>query len=257
MEKYKLTAEKRKVTGRKIKKLRQQGILPANIYGKKIKSLAVQLPVKDFLKTYKEAGETGIIEISVGDGEAHPVLVHNLQLHPVTSKPLHVDFHQVSLTEKVKATVPVITLGEAPAVAQKIGLLLTPVAEVEVEALPADLPENIQVDVKDLSALSQEIKVKDLKISDKITILAEPELVLVKIGELVSEEAKKMIEEEKAAAEAAAAAAAPAAEVAPAEGEVPAPEAVPPEETKPAEAHPEPAEGKKPAEKPTEEKKKI
>ncbi len=243
MEKHKLAAEKRKLEGRKVKTLREQGILPANIFGKNVKSLAVQVPAKEFLKVYKDAGETGIIELAVGDGEAHPVLVHNLQLHPVTSFPLHVDFHQVNLTEKVKAAVPVVTLGEAPAVAQKLGILLTPVAELEVEALPADLPEKIEIDVKALEAVNQEIKVKDLKISDKVTVSADPELVVVKIGELLTEEAKKMLEEEKAAAQAAAA---EAAAQAPAEGA--------PTETAPAEGETKPEEKPVP-EKPQEENK--
>lgn len=246
MEKYQLKAEKRKITGRKVKKLRKERILPANIYGKEIKSLSVQLPVKEFLKVYEKAGETGIVELSVGDGESHPVLVHNLQLHPVTNQPLHVDFHRVTLTEKVKTTVPVVTVGEAPAVEQKIGVLLTPLDEIEVEALPADLPEHIEVDISKLAEVDQEIKVSDLKVSGKVTVLTDPELVVAKIGELVTEETKKIIEEEKAAAEAAAE-----------KGEVPpgpAPEGVSAtKEGKPEGARPEPVEGK-PSEKPKEEK---
>ncbi|MFH0863608.1 MAG: hypothetical protein V1858_00755, partial [Candidatus Gottesmanbacteria bacterium] len=136
----------------------------------------------------------------------------------------------------------VVTIGEAPAVSQKLGLLLTPVSELEVEALPADLPEKIEVDIKDLSAVGQEIKVKDLKISDKVTLAVDPELVLVKVGELLTEEAKKMLEEEKAAAEAAAAQAATAA----------VPEGVTPEPAPTAEA---PVAGKSEEAKPQEEKK--
>ena len=209
MEKHKLKAEKRKIIGRKVKNLRKQGILPANIYGKEIKSLAVQLPVKDFLEVYKKVGETGIVELSVGE-EKYPVLIHNLQVHPVTNQPLHVDFHKITLTEKVKASIPVVTIGEAPAVSQKLGILLTPVNELEVEALPTDLPERIEVDITGLNSVNQEIKVKDLKISEKVTLLADQELVVVKIGELITEEAKKILEEEKATAEAAAAEAAAA-----------------------------------------------
>lgn len=220
MEKHKLTAEKRKIEGRRVKQLRKAGILPANVYGKDFKSLSVQLPVKDFLTVYKEAKETGVIELSVGD-ESHPVLIHNVQLHPVTGLPLHVDFHRISLTEKVKATVPVVMIGEAPAVTSKLGLLLTPVSELEVEALPADLPEKIEVEVTSLATVGQEIKLVDLKLSEKISLTVDPEMVLAKIGELVTEEAKKEMAEEKAAAEAAAAAAAPAGEATPAEGEVP------------------------------------
>jgi large subunit ribosomal protein L25 len=260
MEKHKLQAEKRKVLGRKVKKIRKEGVLPANIYGKGVKSLSIQLPVKNFLKVYEEAGETGIIELSV-DEEKYPVLVHNLQLHPVTSQPLHVDFHRVSLTEKVKATVPLVTIGEAPAVAQKLGLLLTPISEIEVEALPGDLPEKIELDISLLKEVGQELKVSDLKVNEKVIILADPNLVVVKIGELVTEEAKKILEEEKAAAEAASAeAAAEKGEAPPAEGAPPAgeaagvPEAAPPEEKAPVSG----AAEQKPAQapvKPTEEKK--
>lgn len=239
MEKHKLESQKRKISGRKVKTLRKEGLLPANIFGKEMKSLAIQVPVKAFMQVYQKAGETGIIDLSVGDGEAHPVLVHNLQIHPVTSQPLHVDFHRVNLTEKVKAMVPVVTIGEAPAVEQKIGLLLMPVNEIEVEALPADLLEKIEVDVTLLKEVEQEIKVKDLKVSDKVTLLAEPELVVVKVGSLVTEETKKMLEEEKAAAEAASAEAAAEKGEAPAEEEAPAEATNPPaggEEAKPAEA---------------------
>lgn len=243
MEKYQLKAEKRKISGRKVKQLRKQGILPANIYGKEIKSISIQLPVKDFLKTYEKAGETGIIELSVKEGETHPVLVHNLQIHPVSGLPLHVDFHRISLTEKVKASVPVVMMGEALAVQSKMGLLLTPVSELEVEALPGDLLERIEVDVSKLEKVNQEIKIKDLKIADKVTILADQELVLVKIGELVTEETKKILEEEKTAAEAAAAtSAAEKGEAAPIEGSTkeaaPAPETTPVEEAKPKEKKP-------------------
>lgn len=220
MEKHKLKAEKRKIVGRKVKQLRRQGLLPANLYGKEIKSQSLQIPLKEFLQVYEKTGETGIVDLSVGDSESYPVLIHNLQTHPVDNQPLHADFHKVSLTEKVRAAVPVVTIGEAPAVVQKIGLLLTPVNELEIEALPGELPEKIEVDIAGLSAVGQELKIKDLKISNKVTVLAEPELVIAKIGELITEEAKKILEEEKAKAEAA------AAETAAEKGEAaPAPEA--------------------------------
>lgn len=246
MDKHKLTATKRKISGRKVKNLRKEGILPANIYGKDTKSLAIQVLAKDFLQVYEKAGETGVIELAVGDGESHHVLIHNLQLHPVTSLPVHVDFHKISLTEKVKATVPVVTTGVAPAVSSKLGLLLTPINELEVEALPTDLPEHIEVDIAGLSAVGLEIKIKDLKLSDKLTLSADPEQVLIKVGELLTEETKKILEEEKAAAEAASVqAAAEKGEAVPTE-EVPTPEAGPvaeqPGEAKPVEAGGKPAE---------------
>lgn len=237
MKKTKLDVEKRKITGKKVKALRKQGILPANIYGKNIKSLAVQLALKDFDKTFKEVGETGLLELSVaGEEKTRPVLIHNVHLDPVTSLPLHTDFFQVDLKEKVTTMVPLEMIGEALAVKDKKGVLLTTLNEVEVEALPSDLPEKIEIDVSSLLEVDQEIKVADLKAPAGVTILADGGLVACKIAPLVTAEMEAEIKKEEEAAVAAAAEAAP-----PAEGEV----AVPAE-----------GEGEKPAEggKPTEEK---
>ena len=110
-----LKAENRVVTGRHVRKLRREGIVPANIFGKKIKSANIQLDTKEFLKVYDQAGETTLINISIPGAAEKPVLVSNIQVHPVTGVIVHVDFHQVDLKEKVTATVPVELTGEAPA----------------------------------------------------------------------------------------------------------------------------------------------
>ena len=110
----KLKAEKRKVEGRKVKTLRREGILPANVYGKDVKSLSIQVSLKEFSKVFKEAGETGLVEIEIGK-EKRPVLVNNIQYDPVTDLPLHVDFHQVDLKKKTTASVPIEFVGDAPA----------------------------------------------------------------------------------------------------------------------------------------------
>ena len=183
-EKIKLTVEKRKITGRKVKALRREGILPANIYGKKEKSLSVQLEAKSFLPVFKEVGETGLIELKVADEkEARPVLIHNVQFHPVDEIPLHVDFYQVDLKEKVTTKVPVELIGESPAVKDKIGILIQPLSEVEVEALPADLPEKIEVDISVLDEVGKTVTVADLKLGDKIEIKTHKDQVIVKAEE--------------------------------------------------------------------------
>ena len=187
MDRLKLVAEERKILGRKVKKLRREGILPANLFGKGIKSQSLQIPLNDFEKVYKETGETGLIDLKIGE-KSHPVLVHNLQIHPKSGNLLHVDFHEVSLTEKTTAKVPVILSGEAPAVTQGLGILLQPISEIEVEALPQDLPENILVDISKLEAVDQAITVADLPRDSKITLKAEPEEIVVKIGPLEKEE---------------------------------------------------------------------
>ena len=125
MKRHKLAVEKRKIIGKKVKKLRKEGFLPANIYGKGVKSLAVQLPYKEFEKVYKEAGVTGIIDVEVG-GEVRPSLIHNVQQDYYSHTLLHADFFQVNLKEKVKTMVKVVAVGIPKAVSEKLGLLLQP-----------------------------------------------------------------------------------------------------------------------------------
>ncbi|MCL4386783.1 50S ribosomal protein L25 [Patescibacteria group bacterium] len=202
MKRLKLNVEKRELLGKKIKRLRKQGILPGNVYGKDIKSTAVQIPLAEFQKTYKEAGETGLLDLSL-DGEVKPVLIHNLQVDPLTKLPLHADFFQVNLKEKVKTMVKIETTGEAKAVTDKIGIVLQPLSEVEVEALPEALPEKIEVNVEPLAAVDQQITVADLKLPQGVEILSDPSQVVVKVAELISKEAEEQAAEEAAAKEAA------------------------------------------------------
>lgn len=200
MKRPTLQVEKRELLGKKIKKLRAKGILPANIYGKDITSTSVQLPLKAFEDMYKEVGSSGLLDI-VLDGQHRPVLIHNVQYDPVKRTALHADFYQVNLKEKVKTTVPLVTVGEAKAVSEKTGLMMQPVSEIEVEALPADLPEHIEVNVEHLAAVGDQILVSDLKAPTGVEILSESSQVVIKIDELVSEEAKEQAEAEAAAAE--------------------------------------------------------
>lgn len=204
MKRPQIEVIKREVLGKKIKKLRREGIMPANIYGKDLQSQAVQLPLKAFEVIFKEVGKTGLLDVMV-DGKARPALIHSIQVHPVTGIPLHADFYQVNLKEKITTMVPVVVTGEAKAVTEKIGLLLTPVTEVEVEALPEDLPENIEVNVEPLAAIDDQITVGDIKVPAGVTILTDAGQVVVKVAELVSEEAKADAEAAAAAAEEAAA----------------------------------------------------
>lgn len=206
MDKITLKAKKRTLLGRKVKKLRKEGLIPANVYGKKVKSEAIEVEEKEFTEVFTKAGETAIVNL-VLDGKDHPVLIHLVQHDPVTRFPLHIDFFQVDLKEKVTAKVPLVIVGESPAVKDKIGVLLHILSEVEIEALPADLLEKIEVDVSSLSAVDQLIKVGELKVSDKVKILTDANLDVVKIAPLISKEAEKLAKEEAEKAAAAAAAA--------------------------------------------------
>lgn len=190
MSKYpQLKVEKRKVLGRKVKSLRRKGKLPANLYGKKVKSQALELSQKDFLKVFGEVGETGLVELVIA-AELTPrvVLIHNLQKEPVDHNVVHVDFRQVDLKQKITAMVPVEMLGEAPGVAIG-GVLVQLLNEIEVEALPADLPEKITVKVDKLQEIGQAVTVADLIYDkDKVELKAKPETLTAKIEAPVKEE---------------------------------------------------------------------
>ena len=238
MKRHKLVVEKRKVLGKKVSKLRKEGLMPTNIYGKGVKSLAIQVPYKEFEKVYKEAGETGIVDVEI-DGVIRPSLIHNVQQDYRKHILLHADFFQVNLKEKVKAMIKVITIGEPKAVIDKLGLLMQTLEEIEVEALPTELPEKIEVNVEPLAVLDAQVTVGEIKAPEGVIILTDPAQVIAKIGSLISKEAAEQAAAEAAAAEAAKAEAAPAegaaTEEAPkTEGEVkpeaPAAEAAKPEE---------------------------
>ena len=242
-----LKVEKRTVSGKKVKKLRREGILPANVYGKAMKSASVQVPLKDFMTVYNIVHETGLVDLNGVGTELLPVLIHNVQIDPRSQTPLHADFFKVNLKEKITAKIPVVALGEPKAVLDKVGLLEQPIMELEVEALPTDLPENIEVNVEALAAVDDQIAVSDIKVADGVTILNEPSQVIFKIGELVTKEM-----EAQAVADEAAAAEAAAAVVEPTEGEVPTEGEKPAEGETPVEGGEQPTEGAQTEQKPTE-----
>ncbi|MEK7514059.1 MAG: 50S ribosomal protein L25 [Patescibacteria group bacterium] len=206
----KLDVNPRKIAGRKVKQLRRQGIIPANIFGKSVKSLAIELPLKSFQTAFKTAGETNIIELQVAkETKTRPVLVHDIHYHPVTDQILHVDFHQVDLTQKVTVAVPIEVIGESPAVVQG-GVLVQLLNELQVEALPRDLPDKFVIDASKLAAIGDGVTIKDLAVSDKVKFLAEKlDELVVKIEPPTKEEVEVK----------------PAEAVIPAEGEAAKPEA--------------------------------
>ena len=183
MEKIELKAQKRKELGRKVNKLRREGIIPANIYGSGFKSESIQVNFKEFAAIYKRAGETSVVELAIDSEKKElPVLIHNVQMDPVGDLPIHVDFLKIDLTKKVTADVPLELIGESPAEKQGIGTLVQYLDEIEVEALPGDLPEKITVDVSGLTEVDQSIMVKDLSYDKtKVDIKENPEEVVAKI----------------------------------------------------------------------------
>lgn len=201
--KYTLSAEKRTVTGKKVRHLRKDGILPANIYGPKVKSLSIQVALNEFESIFKKAGETSLVEVSIkGDKGTRHILIEQPQVHPATDKLLHVDFHEVTLTEKMKVEIPITLTGESPASEKGIGVLIQLHNELEVEALPTELPEGIKVDITDLKEVGDEIKLSDIKIEGKYVFTAKQETVIVQINALEKEEIAEPVVPEVAEGEA-------------------------------------------------------
>lgn len=175
-----LKVEKRKIFGRKVKVLRKDGILPANIYGKKVKSEAIQLKTVDFAKVFGQAGETGIVELLMA-GKKRPVLIHGVQTDPVSDDIIHADFLQVNLKEKVTVQVPVELVGEASAEKEEGGTIVQHLDEIEVEALPNDLPDKFEINLAQLKEIDAFIKVSDLNVDNKkVKVNNDPEQIIVK-----------------------------------------------------------------------------
>lgn len=263
MDRLSLQADERKILGKKVKQLRRDGKLPGHVFGKGVEGETVSVEAKEFLKTFHLAGETGLIDLKisklapkgVGTEKVRPVLVRDVQYDPVSGDPVHIDFYQVDLTKKVKVPVPLVQVGEQPeAVHLGEAIVLQTLNEVEVEALPTDLVEKIEVDISSLKALDDAITVAQLNYDkSKLTLHADQEAIVVKLAPAVTAEMEKLMEEQ--AAEQAAKAAEAAAEAgAPAEGEAVegaetvegAPAEAPVEgEAQPAEAGEKPVEGRK------------
>jgi large subunit ribosomal protein L25 len=190
MTKHTLAALPRKVSGRKVKTIRRENQIPANVFGKRVKSQNLQVETKTFLKLYQQAGESTLVYLKIqGEKEELPTMISDVQFHPLSSLPLHVSFHQVDLKEKVTAPIKIKLVGESLAVKDSLGVLVQQLDEIEVEALPADMPENIELDISSLAVVDAALSVKDVRLdSAKFTVKTDPESIIVKIEPLAKEE---------------------------------------------------------------------
>ena len=189
MEDIVLTAEKRAVIGKQVRGLRRQGKLPAVIYGHHLQPVAITLDARETSRLIAGITPSHLITIQVGK-EKHTVLVREKQRHPVQGVLLHIDFLAVSMTEKLRANIFIELVGDAPAVKEFDGLLVTGVEEVEVECLPKDLPERIQVDISGLRQIGDSLHVRDIQFSSAVDILTDPGEMVVLVTAPALEEAE-------------------------------------------------------------------
>ncbi|HRY52465.1 MAG TPA: 50S ribosomal protein L25 [Candidatus Portnoybacteria bacterium] len=210
-----LKADSRSILGKKVNSLRQTGSIPAVLYGHNKKPVPVTVSAKEFDKIFKEAGETTLVSLSV-DGKNHNVFIHDMERGPLDSKIIHVDFFEVRMDEKIKAKVPFVFIGESQAIKADGGILVRAMHEVEIEALPQDMPKEISVDISSLKTFEDKIRIQDLVIGKSVKVLThlDETVALVapprsdkeiadleaKPAETAAAEVKVVGEEEKAAA---------------------------------------------------------
>ena len=208
MENITLQADKRSVLGKRNRFLRRQGITPVHVFGHNVASLALQCDTMQLRQTLAHAGTTRLISLKI-EGEKRPknVFVREVQRDSLGKQLLHVDFYQVKEGEKMTVEVPIVLVGESPAMKGKGHMLTHGINSLHVECLPEKVPPQIEIDISILEEVEQPINVKDIVLDPDITVHADPEQLVVKVTEVmvkaeVEEEEEVAAEEEGAEAEA-------------------------------------------------------
>ncbi len=176
-----LKSKKREILGKKVKSLRREGILPAVVYGGKEGSTPIELNLKEFYKVFKATGETTLIKLFVNEKPKN-VLIHDIFRDPTTEEIKHVDFYEVNMDEKITTKVQLVFIGESLAVSDLGGVLVKAMQELEVRALPADLPHQIDIDISQLRTFDDNILVKDIKLPKNVETLEHGETSVAAIA---------------------------------------------------------------------------
>jgi len=193
MADYKLQATKVET---KPRELRRQGLIPAIVYGNDYKNQRIALDQTSFLRIFKEAGTSNLIELEVEGETPVKTLIQETQIDPLHSSILHIDFFKVNMKEKIHADIPLIFVGDSKAVIENEGTLITPKASIEVECLPADLIPELEVDISILDDFEKDIRVSDLKVPAGVEILDEEDEVIAHVEEPRSDEELAELETE-------------------------------------------------------------
>lgn len=195
MEKIELAASSRELTGKKVKNLRTEGLVPGVLYGNKVESAHVSVGLRSLVKAYAIAGSNQILHLSVDDGKPYNVMIQDLQTDSRSGLPVHVDFYRIKMDEKIKTQVPLHFVGESTAVYKLEGSLIHNLESVEVEALPGNLPENIEVDISVLDDFDKSIHVSDLAIPTNVELLTDDSELVAKVDPPRSDEELEALDE--------------------------------------------------------------
>jgi len=197
-----LPATNRSILGKKTRFLRRQGITPVHLFGHGLESQALQCDTANLQRIITQAGMTRLISLEIEDDkQPRVVFIREIQRDVLTGQPLHVDFYQVRKTEKIRVDVPIILVGEAPAMKEKGRSLLHGVTSLSIECLPDKLPPQIEVDLSPLEEAEQPIFVRDIILGQEITVTTDPDQLVVKVSEARVEVVEEVVAEEKVIAE--------------------------------------------------------
>ncbi|OQB06420.1 MAG: 50S ribosomal protein L25 [bacterium ADurb.Bin212] len=192
MTDFKFNAKTRKETARQSRK---SGFIPAVIYGKSFENINIELPELEFIKVIKEAGTSNLIDLKIDSEKSLKTLIQDVQRHPTTGAIIHVDLLKIDMKEKIKTDIPLEFINETPLVVEQEGTLVTNKDSVEVECLPSDLVDHINVDISVLTDFDMNIKVEDIRVPSGMEILDDPEEVIVMVQPPRSEEELEALDE--------------------------------------------------------------
>ena len=173
-----LNAEKRTIVGRHLRSLRAAGMLPAVIYGEGVASMPLAVARKDFEKIFREVGETSLVTLKVAGGGEYNALIHDVAEDPMTLEPIHADFYAVRMDKPLEAKILLVFIGESPAVKNEQGILVKILHELEVKALPKDLPHEITVDLSGLGHIGDKLHVGDISLPAGVLVLTHAKEVV-------------------------------------------------------------------------------
>lgn len=193
---FSLTAKSRTELGRGAKKVRNAGQIPAVVYGPGIEPKAIQLGVSEFLKLYRAAGTSSLVDVTVDELAPVKVLIQEVQLNPLTMKPRHVDLRQIKMDEKLTVEVPLVFEGEAPAVKELAGTLVHAYDALTITCLPADLPHQIKIDLTSLKTFEDTITVSDLVLPKGVSVAQDANVTLATVMAPMTEDQLKKLEEQ-------------------------------------------------------------
>lgn len=197
MDQIELNVAKREILGKKVRFLRRQGITPVHLFGHGIESQALQCDTARLQQVLAEAGKTKLINFKIdGEKKARSVIVREVEIELPRRGLVHVDFYQVRKAEEMKVEVPVVLVGEAPALKVRENTLLQELDTLSVECLPANIPASVELDISSLTESEQVLRVKDIELEKGVTVLNDPEVVVAKISALRVEEVVEEVVEE-------------------------------------------------------------